>query len=103
MGGIFIIRGDRELLEMTEQPYESESILQELLQDYPQLLAGKQIDSVKPRRWLLVCREAGIPHGDQEWKVRKIFGLLQLPNLQIHPIFGYRCPVSSGRMQWSDR
>lgn len=63
MGGIFILRGDKKLIEMAEQQYESESILQELLQEYPQLLAGQQIDSGNPRRWLLVCREAGIPDG----------------------------------------
>jgi len=76
MSGIFIIKGDKELIEMTEQQYESELILQELLQDYPQLLAGKQIDSINPRRWLLICREAGIPDDEgtgDRWAIDHLF------------------------------
>lgn len=57
---IFLIGGNRELSPMVEQRYDSESILQELLADYPDLLAGEQIDPDNPRRWLLVAREMGV-------------------------------------------
>jgi hypothetical protein len=36
---IYLRHGD-ELIEMTEEPYEYESVLQEKLSEYPRLLAG---------------------------------------------------------------
>lgn len=59
--GIFIIQDDDQLIELTEKQYDSESILQGLLAKHPGLLAGKQIDSVSPRRWLLISREMPVP------------------------------------------
>ena len=59
-GGIYLMRDDGELVEMTEQPYGTEDLLQKLLADYPNLLAGDQIDSNAPRRWLLVAREVSL-------------------------------------------
>jgi hypothetical protein len=56
-GSIFVIGDDGALIEMKETPYDSEALLQRLLGDYPNLLAGDQIDSDQPRRWLLVTRE----------------------------------------------
>lgn len=56
-GGIFILRDDGEFLELTEKPYVSEDHLQDFIAKHPNLLAGDQIDSVNPRRWLLVSRE----------------------------------------------
>jgi len=38
-------------------PYANEDLLQRLLADYPDLLAGDQMDKTVPRRWLLVSRE----------------------------------------------
>jgi hypothetical protein len=40
--GIYLIQEDGALLELTEQPYESEEVLQRLLERYPSLLAGRQ-------------------------------------------------------------
>lgn len=57
---IFLIR-DGALVELVDQPYDSEMLLQRLLADHPQLIAGAQIDRVEPRRWLLVSREMGVP------------------------------------------
>jgi len=62
--GIFLIREDK-LVEMSEQSYDSEDKLQKLLADYPDLLAGGQINSESPRRWLLIKREMGLPSSDQ--------------------------------------
>jgi hypothetical protein len=59
--GIFLIQQDGQLVEMNESPYDSEAILQELLAKYPSLIAGDEVDTDNPRRWLLVKRELGIP------------------------------------------
>lgn len=39
-GGIYLLRGDDDLVEMNEAPYDSEDVLQTLLAKYPSLLAG---------------------------------------------------------------
>jgi len=59
--GIFLIQSDGQLVEMTQQPYEAEELLQQLLADYPNLLAGDQINSEAPRRWLFISRKVGVP------------------------------------------
>ncbi len=59
-GKIFLLQDNEELVEMEEREYEKEVILQELIANYPNLLAGEQMDSDNPRRWLLVSREMGI-------------------------------------------
>ena len=38
--GIFLIQANDQLVKMSEQPYDSEDLLQELLAKYPSLLAG---------------------------------------------------------------
>jgi len=63
-GGIYLVRDDDSLVEMTEAKYDSEDVLQELLAKYPNLLAGDQIDPERPRRWLLIAREMGLPSED---------------------------------------
>jgi hypothetical protein len=60
-GGIFLLQDDNQLIEMLEQPYDSEIVLQKLLEDHPNLLAGSQINPTEPRRWLLVSREMNVP------------------------------------------
>jgi hypothetical protein len=72
---IFLIREGRPL-ELTAQPYDSESLLQKLLADYPSLLAGSQIDSASPRRWLLVSREMAVASeedGGRRWSLDHLF------------------------------
>lgn len=72
---IFLIR-DGQLVELSSQPYDSESLLQRLLADYPNLLAGRQIDGAAPRRWLLVSREMGVPSeedGGRRWSLDHLF------------------------------
>jgi hypothetical protein len=72
--GIFLLQGD-ELVEMRQQPYDSESVLQTLLAKYPSLLAGEQI-AERPLRWLLVKREAGVPAsegGGGRWSLDHLF------------------------------
>ena len=75
-GGVFIIQANGELIEMREQPYDLEDVLQTLLAKYPNLLAGEQIDSVNPRRWLLIKREMGVPSEDEgfdRWSLDHLF------------------------------
>lgn len=75
-GEIFLLKENNELLEMTEQKYNSEDLLQSLLEDYPNLISGTQIDPTSPRRWLLIKREMGIPdskEGDGRWALDHLF------------------------------
>lgn len=58
-GGLFLNRGDG-LIELVEQHYDAEPVLQQLLAEHPQLLAGAEIDPDEPRRFLLVRREAPV-------------------------------------------
>ena len=48
-------------MELTSSTFESEDLLQTMIERYPQILAGDQVDPDNPRRWLVVLREAGIP------------------------------------------
>ena len=74
--GIFLIQDGGKLVRMEEAAYDSEDLLQGLLEDYPDLLAGDQMESSDPRRWLLVCREMGVPdeeQGGDRWSVDNLF------------------------------
>ena len=74
--GMFTITGDGVLVPMIARAYDSESVLQRWLEEHPDLLAGDQIDSDEPRRWLLIRREAGIPDDDlagDRWSVDHLF------------------------------
>jgi hypothetical protein len=75
-GGIYLIQDDGEPVEMTEQEYAAEDLLQELLAKHPNLLAGDQMSSGEPRRWLLISREMGVPaeeDGGDQWSVDHLF------------------------------
>jgi hypothetical protein len=73
---IYLIQGGDSLVEMTEHAYDSEELLQRLLAQYPNLLAGNQVDSAEPRRWLLVSREVPVAseeEGSGRWSVDHLF------------------------------
>ncbi|HLO50164.1 MAG TPA: hypothetical protein VK211_17250 [Kamptonema sp.] len=75
-GGIYLIQDDDRLVEMTEQPYDSEDQLQELLETYPNLIAGDQIDRATPRRWLLISREVTLLNEEESagrWSLDHLF------------------------------
>lgn len=64
------------LIPMTQTSYTTESVLQALLAQYPDLLPGDQINPEAPRRWLLVSREMGIPGNVGEtsrWSLDHLF------------------------------
>jgi hypothetical protein len=60
-GQIYLLDADEQLVPMQEAPYDSEALLQRLLADHSSLLAGDQMNSTAPRRWLLIDREFGVP------------------------------------------
>lgn len=75
-GSIFLLQEGSKLLKMNEAPYFTEALFQQLLAQYPDLLAGDQIDSNEPRRWLLVCREMSVPGeegGSGRWSLDHLF------------------------------
>ncbi|MBD2005828.1 MULTISPECIES: hypothetical protein [Cyanophyceae] len=75
-GAIYLIQDNGQLVEMNEKAYDSEALLQELLAKYPNLLAGDQIDTAAPRKWLLVKREVGVlsqEGGIDRWSVDHLF------------------------------
>lgn len=75
-GGIFLLRGGEELLEMRETPYEAEHVLQTLIAKFPSLLGGEDEAGDPPRRYLLVSREAALPDDEDaagRWSVDHLF------------------------------
>ncbi len=61
---------------MREQPYALEADLQELLAKHPNLLAGDQMNTMIPRRWILVAKEVPLPTeegGRDRWSVDHLF------------------------------
>ena len=75
-GRIYLLNDRAELTAMEEAPYDSERLLQEMLANHPDLLAGEQINSEVPRRWLLVMREMTVPgeeDGAGRWSLDHLF------------------------------
>ncbi|HHT11452.1 MAG TPA: hypothetical protein GX009_14185 [Candidatus Atribacteria bacterium] len=75
-GKIYLIQKDDELVEMEEKEYENEDLLQKLLVDYPDLLAGELINDSNPRRWLLISREMDVPTKEDtlgKWSADHLF------------------------------
>jgi hypothetical protein len=76
MPSIFLLQNKTKLIEMTEQQYESEDLLQALVADHPSVLAGDQFNGAEPRRWLLIAREASVPcqdGGSGRWSLDHLF------------------------------
>jgi hypothetical protein len=76
MPGIFVLDETRKLHELREQPYETEALLQQLLSDFPDLLAGELVDAEVPRRWLLISPEFGLSDAhdaSNRWAVDHLF------------------------------
>ena len=74
--GMFLERSDGELVEMTQEGFESEDLFQELLSNHPALIPGDQMGNQSARRWLLIAREAGIPGQEDEgarWSLDHLF------------------------------
>lgn len=75
-GKIYLIQNDKSLQALTQQPYPNEDDFQALLGQYPDLLAGDQMNAEVPRRWLLAEREMGVPGaegGPNQWSLDHLF------------------------------
>lgn len=73
---IFLVRGETELLELKAEPYDSEDLLQGLLERFPGLLMTGASSSEAGRRLLLIEREASVPdqtEGGGRWSVDHLF------------------------------
>lgn len=74
--GVFVLRKDGALVEMNQREYDSEDMLQNLLAEYPNLMAGNLINELNPRKWLLVSREIGVPgeeNSGDRWSLDHLF------------------------------
>ena len=75
-GQIFVMDSGGALKPLAEHSYDSEDVLQKILAEHPELLAGDQIDPDNPRQWILVSREVGIPSDEAEggrWSLDHLF------------------------------
>jgi hypothetical protein len=75
-GGVFVFKSDGSLVEMEVAPFDSEKVFQDLLERFPRLLSGDQINPSSPRKWLLISREQSIPSEDSgpgRWSVDHLF------------------------------
>ncbi len=77
-GGVYLIQDGDQLVEMSERPYDSEALLQELIERYPNLLAVDPASTHQStnRQWLIVKRMGSIPLdevGATEWSLNHLF------------------------------
>ena len=63
---IFLLKDSGDLEKVPVRPYDSEDLLQSLIEQHPELLAGDQINPDEPVRWILIKREAGVPAGEMQ-------------------------------------
>jgi hypothetical protein len=73
---IFLVGGDGSFTKAAGVPFDAEADLQDLLAAHPDLLPGALVDQERPRRWLLVKREAGVPDrdgGGAWWSIDHLF------------------------------
>jgi len=74
--GIFHIDQKGNLSEMSQQEYSSEELLQKLLEDYPSLIPGDQVDELNPRKWVFISREFSVPDSESSsgrWSLDHLF------------------------------
>lgn len=73
---IFVLSEDSKLTQVNQSEFDYESKFQELIANHPELLPGELINPSKPRRWILVKREMGIPdeeEGGNRWSLDHLF------------------------------
>ena len=73
---VFSLDRDGVLRRLERQTYTNEQILQRLLAQYPDLLAGDEMDLEAPKRWLFIGREYGVPGeegGSSRWALDHLF------------------------------
>lgn len=75
-GSIFVLDKNNTITELKETQYSSEDIFQELIEKYPNILAGDQITPDNPRKWIFISREMGIPDkedSNNRWYLDHLF------------------------------
>lgn len=75
-GGVYLIQEEDQLVEMAETPYDSEALLQELLESHPNILAVDRKDRVVLKRWLLVRRNVNNTTEEtvsERWSLNHLF------------------------------
>jgi len=75
-GAIFVVQNDEKLIRMEQAAYTTEENFQKLLESFPELLAGEQINSTEPRKWVMISRESPIPSkegGNNRWYLDNLF------------------------------
>ncbi|MDX2257051.1 MAG: hypothetical protein NW214_16170 [Pseudanabaenaceae cyanobacterium bins.39] len=75
-GVIYIIQDGKRLIRMKQTAYTREEDFQKLLESFPELLAGEQINSTEPRKWVSISRESPIPSeasGYERWYLDNLF------------------------------
>lgn len=75
-GGIYLIQGNDRLVAMNERPYDSETLLQDLLDKYPNLLGLDRQDDRAGQDWLIVKRTGSVPTEDtriERWSLNHLF------------------------------
>jgi hypothetical protein len=73
---IYLINGNQKAVVMKPTQYAEEKEFQALLEQFPELLAGEQVDREYPRRWLHVAHEIGIPDAESagaRWQLDHLF------------------------------
>lgn len=76
MSTIFHIDEQNRAVQLYEAKYESEDLLQYLIEQYPDVLAGDQINPERPRKWIFISREMGVPGhegGSDQWFLDHLF------------------------------
>jgi hypothetical protein len=74
--GVVVLTQENALVPMPVASFASEDDFQDLLARFPALLAGDQIDTASPRRFILVDREQPIacqPGGAGRWSLDHVF------------------------------
>jgi len=69
---IFLPDKSGSLKRVPHQEYQSEDMLQDIVDRHPELIVGEQINPDAPPGWLVIRREAGIAGSDTEgsrWSV----------------------------------
>ena len=61
MKNTIFLQNENGIVPLNETKYDTEDLFQELIENYPSILAGDQITPDNPRKWILISREMGIP------------------------------------------
>jgi hypothetical protein len=61
------------MTELTQTPYDNEDSFQSLIEKYPAILAGEQINPENSRKWVLISREMGVNLDDNMGRLDHLY------------------------------